>query len=109
MWSVPYTLPMSSSVCDQYQLSDLAEQAAANAGVNVGSYPRRVFAFPNDPCAWWGLGNVGGNPSRAWINGSYALKVVAHELGHNSGDYHSNSQPCELGGCSCQRPATIAT
>lgn len=28
------------------------------------------------------------------------MKVVAHELGHNLGEYHSNSQPCESAGCS---------
>ena len=51
-----YTLPMSSSVCDYNQIASLAEQAAVNAGVNVNSYPRRVFAFPNNACGWWGLG-----------------------------------------------------
>src|SRR5262245_883934 len=95
-----YTLPMSSGVCDSAQIQTLAEKAASNAGVNVNNYSRRIFAFPNNACSWWGLGNVGGNPSRAWINGSYALKVVAHELGHNFGDYHSGSESCENGACS---------
>ena len=95
-----YTLPMSSGVCDSNQIASLAEQAASNAGVNVNNYSRRVFAFPRNACSWWGLGSVGGNPSRAWVKGTYSLKVVAHELGHNFGDYHSNSEPCENGACS---------
>ncbi len=96
-----FTLPMSSGSCDYNTMASLAETAATSAGINVGAYPRRIFAFPQiGACAWWGLGNVGGNPSRAWVNGSYAVKVVSHELGHNFGAYHSHSQPCDPSGCS---------
>ena len=96
-----YTLPMSNSTCDYNQVASLADQAAAAQGVNLSQYTRRIYAFPQSGgCSWWGLGTVGGTPSRAWINGSYAVKVVGHELGHNFGDYHSNSQPCETSGCS---------
>jgi hypothetical protein len=96
------TLPMATPTsCDYYGISSAAEQAAAGQGINVSQYSRRIIAFPQiGACGWWGLGNVGGNPSRSWINGSYAVKVVAHELGHNLGDYHSKSQSCDLGGCS---------
>ncbi|MEO7888539.1 MAG: peptidase M11 [Vicinamibacterales bacterium] len=96
-----YTLPMSGSVCDYNTIASLAEQAASRDGVSVSSYPRRVFVFPRiASCGWWGLGNVGGSPSRAWVNGTYALFVAAHELGHNLGNYHSHSQPCDVAGCS---------
>jgi hypothetical protein len=89
-----------ASSCNYSQIATLAESAAAAAGAAVSNYRRRVIAFPQvSGCGWWGLGNVGGNPSRAWINGSYALKVVAHELGHNFGDYHSNSMSCDGGSC----------
>jgi hypothetical protein len=94
-----YTIPMTSASCDYYQISSLADQAATNAGVNLNNYTRRVYAFPQNACSWWGNGNVGGNPSRAWINGSFAVKVVAHELGHNFGDYHSKSQECNGTAC----------
>jgi hypothetical protein len=49
------------------------------------------------------MGTVGGGtpatPSRAWINGSYALRVVGHELGHNFGDFHSHSLSCDPASC----------
>ena len=96
-----FTIPMSAATCDYNKIATLGDQAAAASGVNLGQYGRKVYAFPQiGACAWWGLGSVGGSPSRAWINGSYQLKVVAHELGHNFGDYHSRSMPCEAGGCS---------
>jgi hypothetical protein len=89
-----YTIAAPSTVCDTTKWATLADQAAANNGVNLAAYPRRVYAFPQSACTWWGLGTVGGNPSRAWINGSYELRVVGHELGHNFGNYHSHSMAC---------------
>lgn len=94
-----FTLPMSSSVCDTTQIQTLADQAATAAGVNLNNYPRRLYAFPNNACGFWGRGTVGGNPSLAWINGAFSLKVVAHEMGHNFGLYHSNSMTCDSGVC----------
>ena len=73
--------------------------------MNLALYPRRVFGFPQtSACNWWGLGTVGGgsdaqNPSRAWINGPYSLRVVGHEMGHNFGLFHSRSSTCDAGGC----------
>lgn len=96
-----FTIPTTSTTCDTSKIATMAEQAAAAAGANLASYSRRIYAFPNtSACSFWGRGSVGGLPSRSWINGSYALKVVAHELGHNFGDYHSRSQPCDANGCS---------
>ena len=97
-----YTIPMSGSVCDTTKIASLAEEAAVNlGGANLSAYTRRIYAFPNiSACTFWGRGSVGGSPSRAWINGSYATQVVAHELGHNFGNYHSHSQPCAAGACS---------
>lgn len=95
-----FTIPMSGSVCDANQLASLADQAATNSGVNLNNYTRRVYSFPSNPCTWWGYGTIGGNPSRAWVNGTYSLKVVAHEMGHNFGLYHSHSLPCAAGSCS---------
>jgi hypothetical protein len=89
-----FTIPVSSAGCDYNSIASYAKQAASSAGVNVNSYSRYVYAFPNNGCGWWGLGSVGGNPSQAWVNGSLQLKVLAHEMGHNFGLYHAHSLDC---------------
>jgi hypothetical protein len=96
-----FTLAMSSTTCDTAQIASLADQAAVSAGVNLSAYSHKLYAFPQiSACSWWGLGTVGGSPSRAYVNGSLAVRVVAHELSHNLGLYHSRSQPCASGYCS---------
>jgi len=89
-----FTINQSSTVCDSGTTASLADQAAVSAGANLSQYNRKVYAFPKNACTWWGLGTVGGNPSRAWINGSLQLRVVGHEMGHNLGLYHSHSLDC---------------
>jgi len=94
-----FTIAQDSTVCDYNKTASLAEQAATAAGANLSAYSRRVYAFPNNACTWWGLGTVGGNPSKAWINGSFQLRVVGHEMGHGLGLYHSHSMSCDLATC----------
>lgn len=94
-----YTIPLSSTVCNNSTLASQAKQAATAAGVDLSSYTRYVYAFPNNACTWWGLGTVGGNPSQAWVNGTFSLRVVGHEMGHNFGLYHSHSLACASGTC----------
>jgi hypothetical protein len=87
-----YTIPMDDTVCDYLGIASLAQSAAAAAGHNLSGYSRLVYAFPDNACTWWGLGYVGG--SGAWINGSFALQVVVHEMGHNFGLWHSHALEC---------------
>jgi hypothetical protein len=89
-----YTIALTDAVCDYSTLANQAMAAATAAGVNLANYNRYVFAFPDNACGWWGLGSVGGNPSYAWINGSLQLRVIAHEMGHNFGLYHSHALDC---------------
>ena len=98
-----FTISQSSTACNYSTTASLADQAATAAGVNLSQYTRKIYAFPQNACSWWGLGTVGGNPSRSWINGSLQLRVVAHEMGHNFGLYHSHSLDCgaEIIGASC--------
>jgi hypothetical protein len=97
-----YTLPMSMpNSCDYSTIAAQADQVATANGANLSQFTRKVYAFPQiGACSWWGLGTVGGNPSRAWINGSYQVKVVGHELGHNFGAWHSNAMDCSNSVCS---------
>jgi hypothetical protein len=90
----PLTIALSSTVCDYSTLASQAKAAATNAGVQLSNYNRYVYVFPKNFCGWWGLGTVGGNPSQAWINDNPQLRVIAHELGHNFGLYHSHSLDC---------------
>jgi hypothetical protein len=90
----PYTIAMSSGVCDFNGLATQARSAASAAGVSLSAFKRFVYVFPQNACGWWGLGTIGGNPSHAWINGTVVLQVVGHEMGHNYGLYHSHALEC---------------
>jgi hypothetical protein len=90
------TIAMSSTVCDPNLLASQAQSAATAAGVNIANYKHLVFASPKGTCGWWGLSDVGGNPSLSWVNGAMELGVTAHELGHGFGLWHSHSLYCGL-------------
>lgn len=94
-----YTIPYSNTSCDYSTWASAARSAARSAGVDLTGYDGFVYAFPQtSSCAWWGLGTIGGSPSSAWVNGTYALRVVGHELGHNFGVHHASSYNCTSGG-----------
>ena len=92
------TIDVSTATCDYYAWAAAAESAATSAGYNLASYNRRVLAFPRvSGCGWNGLGTVGG--PRSWVNGSYTIRTMAHEQGHNFGNLHSKAMKCEPSGC----------
>ena len=89
-----YTIAAPITTCDAYTWATQAEAAATNAGFNINAYDRRVYAFPRvSACSWNGMGNVGG--PRSWSNGSYTLRTIAHEQGHNFGNHHSKAMRCD--------------
>lgn len=90
-----YTIPHDNTSCDYSTWASAARTAAAADGFVTTGYDVIVYAFPQtSACGWWGLGTIGGSPASTWVNGSYALRVVAHEMGHNFGAHHSSSYSC---------------
>jgi uncharacterized repeat protein (TIGR01451 family) len=90
-----YTVPHNNTSCDYSAWASAARTAAAGDGFISTGYNVIVYAFPQtSACSWWGLGSIGGSPASSWVNGSYALRVVAHEMGHNFGAHHSSSYSC---------------
>jgi hypothetical protein len=91
-----YTIGLDAgATCDYSAWASAARTAAAADGFSTSGYNVIVYAFPQvSACGWWGLGSIGGNPASMWVNGSYALRVVAHEMGHNFGAHHSSSYSC---------------
>ena len=90
-----YTVPYSSSDCKTGDWRAAAEAAAAAEGVDLSLYSRLIYVHPyTSACPWSGGGTVGGNPSRAIINGKNHWSIFAHELGHNLGLFHSHALDC---------------
>jgi len=90
-----FTIAMSSTdMCSQPDIASQADAAATAAGVDLTSYSRFLYIFPQNTCSWSGLSTVGGNPSRSFINGAFELMIVGHELGHAFGLYHSHGMNC---------------
>ena len=90
-----YTIPHDNTSCDYSAWASAARIAAAADSFSTTGYNVIIYAFPQtSACSWWGLGSIGGSPASSWVNGSYALRVVAHEMGHNFGAHHSSSYSC---------------
>lgn len=90
------TLPIDSTTCDSSGIDRYARQAAEDDGVDLSNYNRLIFMFPNSSCGWTGKGTLGGTQSKAWINGSFTLNTIGHELGHNFGLHHAQLLECGL-------------
>jgi Gametolysin peptidase M11 len=104
-----YTIPDSVTTCNMAQIATDAQNAATAAGVNLSSYTRYMYFFPqNNACGFAGSSYVGGNPSQSWINGnSLDIHVIDHELGHAFGLWHSHLYDCGTTATICSSPNII--
>ncbi|MBE2250008.1 MAG: hypothetical protein IAE78_10690, partial [Myxococcus sp.] len=86
---MPRTKASYGSMNATSQLLNDARAAATAAGFPQSSYDFEVVAFRRvSAWGWAGLGFVGARGT--WLNGSFGLGVIAHELGHNFGLRHAN-------------------
>jgi hypothetical protein len=74
---------------DPYTLMADARDAATAAGYSSINYDFDVIAFANIGFRWGGLGFLG--LKGCWVQGNLHRSVMAHELGHNLGNWHANS------------------
>jgi hypothetical protein len=100
-----YTIPVSKTTCNLDQIAAEADKAATAAGVNLASYSRLVYFFPQNACSATGY-NAGhlAVPSRTWLKGNnFTARDLAHEMGHSFGMSHSQGLDCgsEVVGGSC--------
>jgi hypothetical protein len=100
-----YTLPLAVTGCNYSAWATAAKAAAAAQGFNASNYQHVMYVFPyQSVCGWAGLAYMPGKES--WINdGQLAVRVTAHELGHNLGLHHAGSWACLNGS---GQPVTIS-
>lgn len=92
------TFPVNGECGAMVAAVDETSRAAVLAGLNLDAYQHIVQIFPRVNCWWDGFAEIGGR--KTWINGTLYPGIVAHEIGHNFGLYHSHSLSCILDVCS---------
>jgi gametolysin peptidase M11/alpha-galactosidase-like protein len=92
----PYSLNYSGSICDYAAWTDAADEAARADGIDIDAYIRKVYVMPS-VCPFSGVGEVGSNPSRAWVFRCDFADTFAHELGHNLGMQHAATPGASYG------------
>ncbi|WCE30788.1 Ig-like domain-containing protein [Vibrio sp. SCSIO 43137] len=89
-----YTLPLSNQECNYGAVQVAADNAAIADGVVLENYQRIVYLMTQTACLEEGMATMDGTPSRSYINGVFTSRLIAHELGHNFGLFHSHALDC---------------
>ncbi|MEO8751346.1 MAG: Ig-like domain repeat protein [Casimicrobiaceae bacterium] len=84
------------AVLNSIETQSAAAAKAANAAWDPANFTGNLYIVNSLPsCGWAGLGYIGWE--HAYTNGTAALWVVGHEMGHNFGLYHAGSLRCASG------------
>jgi hypothetical protein len=103
-----YTINGPTDGCPDATWRSQADQAAADAGVDLSGYDDIIYiTTPQASCGWNGEAVVNG--SWVEINGDLGVKTITHELGHNLGLLHAGSWTCTSGGVRVQISDTCTT
>jgi len=109
-----FTINAPTGGCPYEAWVTKANEAATNAGMELGDYQNLIYMFPLQlSCPWSGLAGVNGGggtmgasvpggPVGVLINGDFGVGVVIHELGHAFGLWHAGSWTCSAGGIRVQ-------
>lgn len=92
-----FTLPLSAGSCDTNAIVGAADKAVTATGASLSGYAQVIYMFPTAACGWAGLGGVSASGQKqVFINGAsaFALRVIAHEIGHGYQLDHSDALEC---------------
>lgn len=99
-----FNLNTSTAGCPFDEWRSKANEAAANAGIDLSGYQHLIYMMPflglQGPCKWFGIAGL--NSNWVMINGDWGVKIVTHELGHDLGLLHAGSLSCTSGGVRVQ-------
>jgi hypothetical protein len=77
--------------CDIGGWTTALDAAARAAGLDPSRYDHNVYVLPRESSCSVGVGSVGGDPGRVWIERCDLMDAFAHELGHNLGMNHAST------------------